>query len=208
MAIGETLIHEIGHYFGLSEDEIEEIEERYWRGDDDPDAGRVTAVDERSGRTCFWHWSSRCAWWQVPAAIVGDGGEYLAQALNFAAFNRPSLGRQDHPARSTAASAAGARPRRSGSIEAAEVPGPDRRRDFLHFWFYALLADAADLATEVGRHRSPLRAFTPLNLCCCVLAIRVAMPRIGAAAASCCCSRVRSSGGSTRRTPKSSPCPC
>lgn len=35
--IGETLIHEIGHYFGLSEDEIEAIEERYWRGDAGPD---------------------------------------------------------------------------------------------------------------------------------------------------------------------------
>jgi predicted Zn-dependent protease with MMP-like domain len=35
VAIGETLIHEIGHYFGLSEEEIEEIEERYWRGEDD-----------------------------------------------------------------------------------------------------------------------------------------------------------------------------
>jgi len=31
--IGETLIHEVGHYFGMSEEEIEEIEERYWRGD-------------------------------------------------------------------------------------------------------------------------------------------------------------------------------
>jgi len=30
IAIGETLIHEIGHYFGLSEEEIEEIEDRYW----------------------------------------------------------------------------------------------------------------------------------------------------------------------------------
>jgi len=30
MAIGETLIHEIGHYFGLSEEAIAEIEERYW----------------------------------------------------------------------------------------------------------------------------------------------------------------------------------
>ena len=30
VAIGETLIHEIGHYFGLSEEEIAEIEERYW----------------------------------------------------------------------------------------------------------------------------------------------------------------------------------
>ena len=35
VAIGETLIHEIGHYFGLSEEEIEEIEEKYWRGDAD-----------------------------------------------------------------------------------------------------------------------------------------------------------------------------
>ena len=35
MVIGETLIHEIGHYFGLSEEEIEDIEERYWRGDAD-----------------------------------------------------------------------------------------------------------------------------------------------------------------------------
>jgi predicted Zn-dependent protease with MMP-like domain len=28
--IGETLIHEIGHYFGLSEEDIEDIERRYW----------------------------------------------------------------------------------------------------------------------------------------------------------------------------------
>jgi predicted Zn-dependent protease with MMP-like domain len=32
VAIGETLIHEIGHYFGMSEEQIEEIEENYWRG--------------------------------------------------------------------------------------------------------------------------------------------------------------------------------
>ena len=31
--IGETLIHEVGHYFGLSEEEIEEIEEKYWHGE-------------------------------------------------------------------------------------------------------------------------------------------------------------------------------
>jgi predicted Zn-dependent protease with MMP-like domain len=34
VAIGETLIHEIGHFFGLSEEEIEAIEERYWRGEE------------------------------------------------------------------------------------------------------------------------------------------------------------------------------
>ena len=30
-SVAETLIHEIGHYFGMSEEEIEEIEERYWK---------------------------------------------------------------------------------------------------------------------------------------------------------------------------------
>ena len=30
VCIAETLIHEIGHYFGMSEEQIEEIEERYW----------------------------------------------------------------------------------------------------------------------------------------------------------------------------------
>ena len=34
VCIGETLIHEIGHYFGLSEEEIQEIEEKYWRGEE------------------------------------------------------------------------------------------------------------------------------------------------------------------------------
>jgi predicted Zn-dependent protease with MMP-like domain len=31
VAIAETLIHEIGHYFGMSEEAIEQIEESYWR---------------------------------------------------------------------------------------------------------------------------------------------------------------------------------
>ncbi len=41
VAIGETLIHELGHYFGLSEDEIMAIEDRYWRGEpfDEEDPG-------------------------------------------------------------------------------------------------------------------------------------------------------------------------
>ena len=29
--IGETLIHEVAHYFGMLEDEIQHIEEHYWR---------------------------------------------------------------------------------------------------------------------------------------------------------------------------------
>lgn len=30
VSIGETLIHEIGHYFGMSEEEIEHVEDEYW----------------------------------------------------------------------------------------------------------------------------------------------------------------------------------
>ena len=53
----ETVIHEFGHYFGLSEEEIEAIEDEYWNSDDDldeeegddaPDAGAdERAEDER-----------------------------------------------------------------------------------------------------------------------------------------------------------------
>ena len=31
VCVAETVIHEFGHYFGMSEEEIEEIEEKYWR---------------------------------------------------------------------------------------------------------------------------------------------------------------------------------
>ena len=30
-SVAETLIHEVGHYFGMSEDQIEAIEKQYWR---------------------------------------------------------------------------------------------------------------------------------------------------------------------------------
>ena len=50
--IGETLIHEVGHYFGLSEEEIEEIEDRYWHsrggeGDEDDDGAEAGDGDGR-----------------------------------------------------------------------------------------------------------------------------------------------------------------
>jgi len=31
--IAQTVIHEFGHYFGMSEEQIEEIEEKFWRGE-------------------------------------------------------------------------------------------------------------------------------------------------------------------------------
>lgn len=30
-SIGETLIHEVGHYFGMTEEQLERIEQEYWR---------------------------------------------------------------------------------------------------------------------------------------------------------------------------------
>jgi predicted Zn-dependent protease with MMP-like domain len=47
--IGETLIHEVGHYFGLNEEEIEEIEDRYWHdrtGETDHDDDGPAKEDE------------------------------------------------------------------------------------------------------------------------------------------------------------------
>ncbi len=55
--IGETLIHEVGHFFGLSEEELEEIEARYWRGrtgeepPGDPDDDEGPDRDEPEGGT-------------------------------------------------------------------------------------------------------------------------------------------------------------
>jgi predicted Zn-dependent protease with MMP-like domain len=37
VTIGETVIHEVGHYFGLSEEAIEAIEDQYWREHAPPD---------------------------------------------------------------------------------------------------------------------------------------------------------------------------
>ena len=48
VAIGETLIHEVGHYFGLSEEEIEDIEERYWRGDENDEVEDEDAADDET----------------------------------------------------------------------------------------------------------------------------------------------------------------
>ncbi len=49
--IGETLIHELGHYFGMSEEEIMAIEDRYWRGEPEPgDDGDDEPASDRERR--------------------------------------------------------------------------------------------------------------------------------------------------------------
>lgn len=50
VAIGETLIHEVGHYFGLSEEEIEEIEDKYWHAlERDADSGDDRDDEDEDG---------------------------------------------------------------------------------------------------------------------------------------------------------------
>ena len=46
VCIAETLIHEIGHYFGMSEEQIEEIEEKYWAGTADEEDGSDAADED------------------------------------------------------------------------------------------------------------------------------------------------------------------
>lgn len=46
VAIGETLIHELGHYFGMEEHEIAPHEERWLRGEDDPDDATAEPDDD------------------------------------------------------------------------------------------------------------------------------------------------------------------
>jgi len=45
----ETVIHEFGHYFGLSEAEIEAIEDEYWNSDDEDEEGEEDEPEEKGG---------------------------------------------------------------------------------------------------------------------------------------------------------------
>jgi predicted Zn-dependent protease with MMP-like domain len=46
----ETVIHEFGHYFGLSEEEIEAIEDEYWNSDEDDDDLEEEDAGGKGGR--------------------------------------------------------------------------------------------------------------------------------------------------------------
>jgi hypothetical protein len=138
----------------------------------------VTAVDERRSSLIIALVFALCLVAGSTPRIVGDGGEYLAQALNFAALNPPSLGRQTIPAihQRIAEIAPGLV---DWDIAATGIPGgSDRRRDFVHFWFYSLLATPFVLAADIVGI-SPLHGFTALNLILLGLALRLALQRLG-----------------------------
>jgi len=111
--------------------------------------------------------------------VVGDGVEYVSQAINFSRLDGPSLGRREIPA--IEARLAAFNPVLADwRIERATVASSDSRRDFLHFWFYALLAAPVLWVTDaVGA--GPPAAFTIVNVVLFGIALFVALPRIGPA---------------------------
>ena len=115
-----------------------------------------------------------------PQRLVGDGREYLAQAMNFASFHGPAFRPADIP--SVQSEMARFDPALGNwDIWGATVAGSNRGRVFLHFWFYALLA-APGVWIAHALHVPPTLAFTALNLGLLGTALWIALPRIGPAA--------------------------
>ena len=111
--------------------------------------------------------------------LVGDGREYLAQAINFASFHGPGVRPRDLDA--IQAEMARFDPALAEwDIRGASVPDARRTRDFAHFWLYSLLA-APGLWMTRALHLPPTLSFTALNLVLLGLALWTALPRIGAA---------------------------
>jgi hypothetical protein len=112
--------------------------------------------------------------------IVGDGGEYLAQALNFATLRGPGIWTPNVP--SIQAEIGRFDPVLADwDIRSATYRGHGPGRDFVHFWFYALLATPALWVTQaIGA--PPNFAFAVVNLALLLLALYVVLPRIGSAA--------------------------
>jgi hypothetical protein len=116
-----------------------------------------------------------------PQRLVGDGREYLAQAVNFASFHGPAFRPADIPA--VQSEIARFDPALADwDIWGSTIGDSRRGRVFLHFWFYALLA-APGVWIATALHLPPTLAFTALNLVLLGIALWVALPRIGPAAA-------------------------
>ena len=139
--IGETLIHEVGHYFGLSEEEIEEIEERYWRGER-PRRGRrgrrasmtAPAGLPRARKRFGQHflepaWVARLLEVLAPDAAdtfleIGPGRGALTLPLAARAGRRRRRGDRPGPGREPRQPGAAARADRRGRLPATRRPAP------------------------------------------------------------------------------------
>src|SRR4051812_8005904 len=94
--------------------------------------------------------------------LIGDGREYLAQAVHFASFHGAAFRPADIP--SLQSEIARIDPSLADwDLRASTVADSTRGRVFLHFWFYALLAAPfVWIAHAIGV--SPLFAFTAGDL--------------------------------------------
>lgn len=112
-----------------------------------------------------------------PPRVVGDGGEYIVLARNFANFNGPSLARRDlEPLKREVLDYA---PEiNDGTFYATTATARDGSRDFLHFWFYSLAA--APFVGLIGALGAPaVYGFAALNIAMILGALWVALPRLG-----------------------------
>lgn len=113
----------------------------------------------------------------APSRVVGDGGEYLAQALNFASGSGPAITGSDVPNVQDAV-VRSAPMLADWQISESLIPDPRGRGDFVHFWFYAALATPfVWIADVVGAN--PLVGFLALNLALFALAVGVVCQRVG-----------------------------
>jgi hypothetical protein len=114
---------------------------------------------------------------QSAPRIMGDGGEYLVMALNFARGSAPSLSPDD--LRRAAEVMPGDAGRR---LVLPEYVGGDGRQDLPHFWFYSLIAAPfVRIATTLGR--SPLFGFAAINMLLLMCAAAVLTARASVATA-------------------------
>jgi hypothetical protein len=111
-------------------------------------------------------------------SIVGDGGEYLAQTINFASGHGPAIRGNALPDIQQRMSEID--PRRGQRIHRALVRGDGAGSDFVHFWFYALIVAPVFKAFDVAG-APPIYAFAAVNILLLAAAMWVVLPRIGPA---------------------------
>lgn len=115
--------------------------------------------------------------------LPGDGGEYLALALNFANLRGPSIATADAPALAgeIQRTIAPNDPRLAQwDVVSSTFASPRGGHDFPHFWVYPLLAAPGVWLTRLLGVASTY-AFAVLNCALLVLALAIARPRLGTA---------------------------
>lgn len=108
---------------------------------------------------------------------VGDGGEYLAMALNLAEVGRPWANDADL-VRLRGQTAPIDQLESWDIVSSMKTSSRFGTRDFVHFWLYSAIAQPfVSLARAFGAN--PLYGFTAINIGLLVMAFWLALPRLG-----------------------------